>query len=240
VAFLNGRTTVPAALAVAGAELRVLASTSPSGAAPDPGRDAEELALIRRCVAGDAEAFRPLVTRYQRIVFSVAFRLLGNRADADDVAQQAFVDAFDALDRFDDGGRAHAFSTWVLRIAVNRSKDVLKSKKRTEAPLDRDVQASEAAFAHVSGTPEANLAGAQRRRGLEIALMRLPPKYREAVILKDVEELSYEEMKAILRAPITALKIRVVRARTMMRGFLDEDREGAGIRARGPADRGEP
>jgi RNA polymerase sigma-70 factor (ECF subfamily) len=163
-------------------------------------------------------------------------RLLGNRADADDVAQQAFVDAFDALDRFRSDGRARAFSSWVLRIAINRSKDVLKSKKRTEEPLDREIPADEAVFAYAPPTPEASAAGSQRRRRLEVALLRLPPKYREAIVLSDIEELSYEEMKAILRLPITTLKIRVVRARTMMRAYLDETGEG---RARG-ADGGLP
>jgi len=90
-------------------------------------RDEEEESLIARCLEGDVEAFRPLVQRYQRLTFSVALRMLGSRADAEDIAQQAFVDAFNALDRFDGEGRHHAFSTWLLRIAVNRSKDVLKS-----------------------------------------------------------------------------------------------------------------
>jgi DNA-directed RNA polymerase specialized sigma24 family protein len=94
-------------------------------------RDEEEESLIGRCLEGDVEAFRPLVHRYQRLAFSVALRMLGSRADAEDIAQQAFVDAFNALDRFNGEGRHHAFSTWLLRIAVNRSKDVLKSKRRT-------------------------------------------------------------------------------------------------------------
>ena len=88
-------------------------------------RDEEENGLIARCLAGDAESFRPLVQRYQRLVFSVALRMLGGRAEAEDVSQQAFVDAYDALDRFRGEGRSHAFSTWLVRIAVNRAKDVL-------------------------------------------------------------------------------------------------------------------
>ena len=107
--------------------------------------------------------------RYQRLAFSVALRMLGSRADAEDIAQQAFVDAFNALDRFHGDGRRHAFSTWLLRIAVNRSKDVLKSKRRTEEPLDGDVAGGEAAFAYDPATPEANAsresgACASRRR----------------------------------------------------------------------------
>ena len=105
--------------------------------------------------------------RYQRLAFSVALRMLGSRADAEDIAQQAFVDAFNALDRFNGEGRHHAFSTWLLRIAVNRSKDVLKSKRRTEEPLDRDVGGSEAAFAYDPPTPEANASSGERRARLD-------------------------------------------------------------------------
>ena len=107
--------------------------------------------------------------RYQRLAFSVAFRMLGSRADAEDVAQQAFVDGYNALHRFRGDGRTNAFSIWLVRIVVNRSKDVLKSKKRLEQPLDRDVAAGDAAFAHNPPSQEASLsrrqeASASRRR----------------------------------------------------------------------------
>jgi RNA polymerase sigma-70 factor (ECF subfamily) len=180
----------------------------------------EEQAFIDRCLVGDPESFRPLVQRYQRIAFSVALRMLGSRADAEDVAQQAFADAYAALDRFHGDGRPNAFSTWLLRIVVNRSKDVLKSKKRTESPLDADVAPEQAIFAHQLGGPEALLGQAQERQLLERALAKVPPKYREVLVLKDIEDLSYEEIRAILRLPITTLKIRVVRARAMMRSKL--------------------
>jgi RNA polymerase sigma-70 factor, ECF subfamily len=186
-------------------------------------RDAEELRLIKTCLAGEVEAFRPLVNRYQRVVFSVALRMLGSRADAEDITQQAFVDAFNALDGFDGAGRAHAFSSWLLRIAVNRSKDVLKSKKRTEEPLDDEVPGTEAAFAYDPSNPEANASSGERRHHLETALLQVSPKYREVLILKDIEELSYEEIHAILQLPLTTLKIRVVRARAMLRDIIQKE-----------------
>lgn len=186
-------------------------------------RDAEELRLIKSCLAGEVEAFRPLVNRYQRVVFSVALRMLGSRADAEDITQQAFVDAFNALDGFDGDGRAHAFSSWLLRIAVNRSKDVLKSKKRTEEPLEDEVPGTEAAFAYDPSNPEANASSGERRHQLETALLQVSPKYREVLILKDIEELSYEEIHAILQLPLTTLKIRVVRARAMLRDLIERE-----------------
>jgi RNA polymerase sigma-70 factor (ECF subfamily) len=186
-------------------------------------RDAEEQLLITRCLAGDVEAFRPLVGRYQRVVFSIALRMLGSRADAEDVTQQAFVDAFNALDGFDGEGRPHAFSSWLLRIAVNRSKDVLKSKKRTEEPLEGEVSGTAAAFAYDPSNPEANASSGERRHHLEAALQQVSPKYREVLILKDIEELSYEEIHAILQLPLTTLKIRVVRARAMLRDIIERE-----------------
>ncbi|HEX3693813.1 MAG TPA: sigma-70 family RNA polymerase sigma factor [Polyangia bacterium] len=184
-------------------------------------RDEEEQALIERCLAGDMEAFRPLVQRYQRLAFSVALRMLGSRTDAEDVAQQAFVDAFNALDRFRGQGRRHAFSTWLLRIAVNRSKDILKSKRRTEEPLRHDIPGSAAVFSHDPSNPESNASRGERRQHLEWALLRLEPKYREVLILKDIEDLSYDEIRSILELPISTLKIRAVRARMMLRRLVD-------------------
>jgi RNA polymerase sigma-70 factor (ECF subfamily) len=187
-----------------------------------PDLDSEE-ALIARCLLGDSESFRPLVQRHQRVVFSVALRMLGVRADAEDASQQAFVDAFGALDRFRSDGRKNAFSTWIIRIAINRCKDVLKSKKRTEESLDAEVAGGEAMFAHDTRDPEASLAQDRQRRALERALAKVPLKYREVLVLKDVEELSYEEIREILDLPITTLKIRVVRARAMMREQLGQE-----------------
>ncbi|HEY0705837.1 MAG TPA: sigma-70 family RNA polymerase sigma factor [Polyangia bacterium] len=190
------------------------------GADARPAPD-EDSVLIGRCLAGDQEAFRPLVQRHQRIAFSVAYRMLGSRADAEDAAQQGFVDAYAAIERFQSDGRPNAFGSWLLRIVVNRCKDVLKSKKRTESSLEPEMAVSEAAFSQQPRDPEAQLSESHERRALERALQSLAPKYREVLILKDVEELPYEEIREILRLPITTLKIRVVRARAMMREALE-------------------
>jgi RNA polymerase sigma-70 factor (ECF subfamily) len=201
-----------------------LEGTTPGAprAAAAASRDDEEQAWIAGCLAGDGESFRPLVQRYQRLVFSVALRMLGGRAEAEDVAQQAFVDAYDALDRFRGEGRTHAFSTWLVRIAVNRAKDVLKSKRWTEEPLDREVGGGEASFAHTPSDPETEALRLDDQRRLEAALARVPIKYREVVILKDIEELPYEEIREVLNLPITTLKIRVVRGRAMMQKLLKD------------------
>jgi RNA polymerase sigma-70 factor (ECF subfamily) len=212
----------------------------PGDARGAPSSASGEEFLIARCLRGETECFRPLVERHERLVFSVALRMLGSRADAEDVAQQAFVDAFSALERFRGEGRSNAFATWVLSIAVNRAKDVLKSKKRTEQPLDTDVAGRDAMFAHDPSTPEANAAGHEQRAALAWALLQVAPKYRAVLVLKDVEELPFEEIRQILGLPLTTLKIRAVRARAMMREALAryrapaQGREREQERERGP------
>lgn len=196
---------------------------SDGGATSLSARDLEEQRLVDRCTSGDVEAFRPLVSRYQRVCYSVALRMLGARVDAEDVTQQAFVDAFNALDGFHADGRPHAFSTWLLRIVVNRSKDVLKAKRRTEQQLDDEAPVTEAAFAYDPPSPETSVSRDERRHHLETALLQVSPKYREVLILKDIEELSYEEIHDILQLPLTTLKIRVVRARAMLRDLIQRE-----------------
>lgn len=180
-----------------------------------------DAALVQRCVDGDTEAFRPLVQKYQRLLFSVAFRMLGSRAEAQDAAQQAFTDAFAHLDRFRSDGREAAFSTWVTAIVVNRCKDNLKSKRRTEESLDADrsheLLSEVALFSHQPERADDRAQQNQDRRLLEVALLNVPEKYRAVLLLKDVEELPYEEIQAIMKLPLTTLKIRVVRARALMR-----------------------
>lgn len=176
--------------------------------------------LVQRCVQGDVDAFRPLVERYQRLAYSVALRMLSVPADAEDVVQQAFTQAFRALPRFDGSEHEGAFRVWLLRIVVNGAKDLLKSKHHGDVLLteqDLDV-ASETPNATPEDITHAHAEAARLTRGLGT----LPEKYRTCLILKDVEDLSYEEMRSILLLPVTTLKIRVVRARAMLRAWLED------------------
>jgi RNA polymerase sigma-70 factor (ECF subfamily) len=180
----------------------------------------------RRAVAavldGDRQAFRPLVERYQRGVYNVIHRMVQSATDAEDLAQQAFVSAFDGLGSFKLEAR---FSSWMYRIAVNLAKDHLKSKRRGEIPTDSDP--SEALFSGQLPSPEEPAQSAERHRLLQEAMATLSVKDREVLVLKDMEELPYEDIREILGRPVTALKIRVVRARARLREEL-ERRAGKG------------
>jgi RNA polymerase sigma-70 factor, ECF subfamily len=181
-------------------------------------RDTERRA-VEQVLAGDPQAFRVLVERHQRGVHAVIYRLVHSRADADDLAQQAFLSAYDALSSFKPELK---FSSWVYRIAVNLAKDHLKSRKRSEVGIDETHEPAEAAFSATLPAPDASVQTSERQRLLERGLARLSFDDREVLVLKDIEELSYEELKQILGRPVTALKIRVVRARQRLRAVLDQ------------------
>ncbi len=191
----------------------------PRGAASDPAhveRAGEERA-IAQTAGGDRAAFRQLVERHHRGVFRLAYRVLGTAADAEDATQETFVRAYRAIDRFDPRWR---FSTWLYRIALNYCRDRLRRSAPGARPEPPDV----AAVGGDGGdaTPEVAAVRAERARWLRGALDRLAPKYRIALVLKDVEEMPYGEMRQLLRLPITTLKIRVIRARRMLRKLLEE------------------
>jgi len=166
--------------------------------------------------AGDHVAFTTLVERHYGRVRAMMLRLVNNGADADDLAQSAFIAAYVALDGFDLELR---FSTWLYRIAINLAKDFLKSKKRGESALSED-DVAEAAFAGRIGPADEATMSRQRRELVLRALATLCVEDRELIVLKDVEELPFDEIRERTGRPVTALKIRAVRARARLRQAL--------------------
>ncbi|MCK5796292.1 MAG: sigma-70 family RNA polymerase sigma factor [Deltaproteobacteria bacterium] len=174
-------------------------------------RDVEAVRALRH---GDQSAFRGLVDRYQQRVYATMFRMVRRAADAEDLTQQAFLEAYSALDRFDP---TRSFLTWILRIAVNNGRDYLKSYKRREVPAEAAPEGVQAMHAGQILGPEDEAIRRRRLRRLETALGALDEKYRTPLILKDIEGLAYHEIQQVLDLPLTTLKIRVVRAREKLR-----------------------
>ncbi|MDX2251088.1 MAG: sigma-70 family RNA polymerase sigma factor [Nitrospira sp.] len=181
----------------------------PSDLADNP-TDAQ---LVTRSLAQDHEAFGQLIDRHASAIVNLAYRMVGNQAEAEDLAQEAFLAAFKALSTF----RADAkFSTWLYRIASNKCKDWLRVKRPGQGQYD--VDADEQLDLHVSEdrTPEDLLAQQQVAKELDQAIQRLPPLYREAFVLKHIEGLSYEEMENILGVGGDTLKMRVYKGRVQL------------------------
>ena len=178
----------------------------------------EEREAIRFSLDGQPNRFRELVERYQRGVLSLCFRMVGRWHEAEDLAQQSFVDAFARLETFN---LKKPFWPWLCRIAVNNCRDFLKSRKRSEFPTDAEFS-SQAGLSPVGwDNPEQSQLRKERVRILHMALMRLPLNYRTVLVLKDIENLSYAEIRRLLRLPLTTLKMRVIRARQKLADAVD-------------------
>lgn len=183
----------------------------------DPHRGGEEATLIARSLKQDHDAFGQLVDRYAAVIVNLAYRMVGDRTDAEDLAQEAFLAAFKALPTF----RADSkFSTWLYRIAANKCKDWLRAKRPATMDLDAADQGGEQAVE--SRTPERLVSQRQVADHLDRAIQRLPPLYREAFVLKHVEGLSYEEMEHILGVSADTLKMRVYKGRLQLSRDLAE------------------
>jgi RNA polymerase sigma-70 factor, ECF subfamily len=167
--------------------------------------DADEAVWVAACRRGEADAFRKIVERYQTRIHTVAVRMLGGRQEAQDVAQETFLKAFTALDRYDP---TRSLATWLYRIAVNTCIDRLR-KSRREVPVADPVPITAAdALSHAESTESAKV--------VHEALGRLPHDYRTALILRDIEGLEYSDIVEVVGGSIAALKIRVVRGRRML------------------------
>lgn len=171
--------------------------------------------VVRRVQRGDREAYRVLVERYQDTLFRYAVSLVRERDAAAEVVQATFVHAFTRLQTLRDGA---SFGGWVYRMCVNRCRDHLKSVRR------RDVTLEDAPLAALSasGRTDELLERRELRRTLDDALAALTDEYREAFVMKHVEERSYEEMSDVLGVSVPALKMRVHRAREALKTTLEE------------------
>lgn len=189
----------------------------------DHGRPDDEAKLIARSLKQDSDAFGQLVERYATVIVNLAYRMVGDRTEAEDLAQETFVAAFKALPRF----RADSkFSTWLYRIAANKCKDWLRAKRPGQGVQDVDVdEALDAGVAAEERTPERLLSQQQVAEQLDRAIQRLPPLYREAFVLKHVEGLSYEEMQEIVGVNADTLKMRVYKGRLQLSRELVELKE---------------
>jgi len=172
--------------------------------------DEQDRTLVRRYLAGQREAAGGLVDRYQRRLFNVALRMLGNVEDAEDVTQTVFLKAFLKLRTYDPKYR---FFSWVYRMTVNESLNVIKRRKRTVT---------------LEAAPPVPAPGATPDHATEVqdllgrALMRLQPDDRAIVVLKHFASFSYEEIAEVLEIPVRTVKSRLFTARDRLRLALRE------------------
>jgi len=191
----------------------------------------EEQEWIERARAGDLAAFDQLIRRHQDQVYSVAYRMLGNEDDAADVAQDVFLACFRHLHSY---RGASKFSTWLHRIAVNTVKNLWSRRKRQKQnqtdSLDTPETPDDCAPIELLTDPAPNprqlAAGGELMALLEKRLLELEPSFREVIVLRFIEGMSYEEIAEMTEEPLGTIKSRIFRARRLlselMKDYLEE------------------
>ena len=181
-----------------------------------------ESELVQRSQGGDLEAFNVIVERYQSQVFNLAARILGNRASAEDVVQEAFISAHKAIGRF----RGGSLRAWLLRIVSNASLDHIRTlRRRREESLDQaELDVGFQPPSRGEG-PEQQAIRMELGAELQRAIISLPPDQRAVLVLVDVQGLSYEEAAQSVGVSVGTVKSRLSRARVRARDYLRQRRE---------------
>jgi RNA polymerase sigma-70 factor, ECF subfamily len=164
---------------------------------------------VERALAGDQQAFGELVQLHQHAVYNLAYRMLGERSEAEDAAQESFLRAYSHLDRYD---AARPFRTWVLSIASNHCIDRLRKRRLTWLSLEEPLPAHPALNSNEL-EPEDAVISNERGVLIQSMLAELPPDYRAAVVLRYWYDLSYTEIAEMLETTESAVKSRLFRAR---------------------------
>lgn len=177
---------------------------------------------IKQVLKGDQNAFADIVSLYQHKLYQVCYRMLSNKQEAEDIAQEAFVRAYMNLHTFD---QKRKFSTWLYRIATNLCIDRIR-KKKPDYYLDAEVAGTEGLdlYSQVAAEdqlPEETLVQMELQERIQYEIGRLPDKYRSVIVLKYIEELSLQEISDILDMPLGTVKTRIHRGREALRKQLN-------------------
>lgn len=180
--------------------------------------DQKEKRLIKKVKKGDQQAFAELVDRYKNGVFAICFRMVGNTQEAEDLSQEAFIRAYNHIDQYD---HERKFSTWLFRIATNLSIDFLRRRK-TSVSLDAVVPGTEGLSLNTilpdnGELPDEQMVRRENEEMVQSEIKKLPEKYRSAVVLKYIEDLSLKEISDIMDIPVGTVKTRIHRGREMLR-----------------------
>ncbi len=178
--------------------------------------ETNELELIAKFKRGDRSVFEVLVLKYQDRIYNLCLYMLGNSQDAEDVAQETFIKAYRNLDSFE----THApFYTWIYRIGINTCLDYKKKASSRYERFHVDIDSLQQEIPYEI-SPENHLKMSEISESVQAALLEIPAKLRSVIVLKEIEDLSYEEISRVLKISIGTVKSRISRARELLRKKL--------------------
>ncbi len=172
----------------------------------------EDIEIVNQCLAGDVNAFEVLIERYKKAVYNTAYRMMGNREEAEDVSQEAFIRMYKSLSKYNP---EYKFITWALKVTTNLCLDALRKRKGETVPIDEGFDIKDG-----KDTPEEEYIRKENQKLVQDAIMKLPGKYREFLILFHHRNLSYQEIMDITGESLTIVKNRLYRARQMLKEEL--------------------
>ncbi|MCE3008027.1 MAG: sigma-70 family RNA polymerase sigma factor [Bacteroidetes bacterium] len=183
----------------------------------------EDGLLIDRAKQGDEKAYEVLLKKYQKSVYYLIYKMIRNPEDAEDLTQETFAKAFGSLVSFDP---KFAFSTWLFKIGSNSAIDFIRRKKMQTLSINQGGANDETGnpvlqLKDGNLVPDEKLLKQQRKEYLQVAIGQLPTRYRQLVILRYFEELSYEEVALELQIPLGTVKAQLHRARELLYGALN-------------------
>lgn len=187
---------------------------------------AEDISLINDAIAGKQEAYQRLMTKYRQLIYNLIFRMIRNKEDVEDLTQEAFIKAFNSLEKFD---KQFSFSTWLFKIATNNCIDYLRKKKLNTFSIDKELGSEDDDYQFEipdsERTPDKNLMESERKKILEEAIENLPSKYKSVILLRHRDEKDYEEIAKKLKLPLGTVKAHIFRGRELLNKYL-KDRLG--------------
>jgi RNA polymerase sigma-70 factor (ECF subfamily) len=181
----------------------------------------EDKELIARAKQGDERAYRILLHKYERAVYNICLRMVRNREEAEDLAQEAFTKVFAMLERYNP---SFAFSNWLFKITSNLCIDSIRKRRIETLPMDEPIRSDRGEYSRQyespTDNPEKVFIKGEKMKLLSEAIDRLPPHYRIMILLRHQENLSYEEIAESLDVPLGTVKARIHRAREMLKTRL--------------------
>lgn len=173
---------------------------------------------VQRCIEGEATAWADVVRQYSRRIYNLAYRFTASHAAAEDLTQEVFIRVYRSLNQYD--ASLGDLSNWLMRLARNLIIDDYRKRQRTPTDASDDLADHEYHLPSVSDSPQRNLERQERRLQVHEAIKKLSPDLRECVILRDIEELSYQEIVDLLKIPEGTVKSRINRGRIELAKIL--------------------
>lgn len=183
----------------------------------------EDSDLIDRALKGDQSAYERLMKKYYRLVSNLIYKMIYNKDDVEDLAQEAFIKAFNSLAKFD---KQFAFSTWLYKIASNNCIDYIRKRKLNTISIDKEIETSDDDFKFEipdnDYKPDREIIESERKQVLEDAINSLPEKYKTVIMLRHTEDMEYEEIAQKLKLPLGTVKAHIFRGRELLNKYLKD------------------